>query len=63
MGRPHIFCSLSLPGRALSSRASAAVLVSVHTIALYRGSPDLMSQTTVVSLWLVMPMALMLSLE
>lgn len=63
MGRPQTSCNLSLPGLALSSRASAAVLVSVQTMALYNGSPVLTSQQTVVSLWLVIPMALMLSLE
>lgn len=33
MGRPQMSVSLSLPGRALSSRARAAVLVSVQTMA------------------------------
>ena len=42
---------------AFSSSHIAAVLLHCHTMALYIGFPVFLSQTTVVSLWFVIPIA------
>ena len=47
----------SRPASPASSRTSASVRVSCQTIALWTGSPVARSHTTVVSRWLVMPIA------
>lgn len=62
-GRPHICCSSDAPGLVFSSWTIDCDLVSVQTMALYSGSPVSLSQRTVVSRWLVMPMPLMLLRE
>ncbi len=56
-GRPTASRSRSGPASPASSRTSPAVRVSCQTIALAIGSPVSRSQTTVVSRWLVMPIA------
>src|SRR5215207_4457348 len=56
-GRPVTSRSRSTPSSPASSRTSAPVRVSCQTIALWIGSPVSRSHTTVVSRWLVMPMA------
>lgn len=58
-GRPQRFWSLSAPSCLFNSCTILCVRVSVHTIELYSGSPVFLSQTQVVSRWLVMPTALM----
>jgi hypothetical protein len=62
-GRPQSSVRVSDPSRALSSRTSAFVRVSGHTTALQSGSPVVLSHTTVVSRWLVMPIDRMSDLE
>ncbi len=56
-GSPTCSRRRSRPASPASSRTSAAVRVSCQTIALCTGSPVARSHTTVVSRWLVMPIA------
>ena len=57
-GRPVSRRKRSWPTLRPSSLQSASVRVSCQTMALWTGSPVCLSQSTVVSRWLVMPIAL-----
>ena len=58
-GRPTFGRSRSWPPSSASSLQMSSVRVSCQTIALQRGIPVVRSQTTVVSRWLVTPIAAM----
>ena len=53
--KPVIFCIILSLFCVFNFSQYSAVLLSCHTIALYRGFPVILFQRTVVSLWLVMP--------
>ena len=57
MTRPVFSLNSSTRPRAFNSSQISAVWRDCHTMALYTGAPVCLSQTTVVSRWLVMPMA------
>src|SRR5699024_9472164 len=56
-GSPTFALYLSAPSPPPSSTTIAWVRVSCHTIALYTGSPVVLSHTTAVSRWFVIPTA------
>jgi len=60
MGRPVVLRKASLPpSRAAKASHKGVVRRSFHTIALWYGFPVRLFHTTVVSRWLVMPIAAM----
>ena len=53
--RPVLLRIVSVSPFSLRESAYSEVLLHCHTIALYTGSPECLSHTTVVSRWLVIP--------